>query len=282
MQMLPPDIVRLCRLTFMAPREYEYTRTGVMADGHCFFHAVLRCLSAPYRNTSDPLKHVERAQRLRNELADFASFNTLGAVGNGEPRRLFFMMELNKILSEGFPEELGALNRIIPRLDSILEECSTPNSTKLVDRLIQATRKHIIAHIPVDQYERIQPHLYKFFIEVYQRATKESVRSFQEQLRTECAGSTEIEFISRATHVNFLFLHDRGGSIVPYPHHIYLNARWKTLIFLWVNENHYEPIGIASHTAVRRVFHSEDEIVKRIVKNEQTSATSAIIDLTHE
>jgi hypothetical protein len=108
----------------------------------------------------------------------------------------------------------------------------------------------------------------EYFMGVFQTAHERSIQHFKEQLCTmgTHTDSIQLECISKYTGYNFLFIDERTeDSYKGISHIVSWEDKRKTLIFLWVAENHFEVIGeLEGKNVINRIFDSEDPLIERI------------------
>ena len=246
---LPPDKSYI----FNIPKlERTYVRTGVIGDGSCFFHSFLRATNYKYKSMNT-FERKNAVRALRNELTAAVDFESFRKISGGEYRKMLFFGALRQLLSQ--------------------YKCILPTDT-LFKVLEQATaykenfyEKFIEEAFTYDALSDAEYSVRQGFVDdikfLFIKSNELSMSHLRDQLLCAEIGATEIEFISRHLTYNFVFVYETEEGIKPYPFSTILNEEWPYCVLLWVQESHYEVIGVREpNMVVTRVFYRDDEIVK--------------------
>lgn len=266
--MLEPDKTSSYYLPFASP-EKVYVRTGVHADGSCFFHAYLRVTKVQYKHASYEERRAH-VSRLREKLSTAVTNESLSELSNNELRKMLFFEQLRARASCGFPRDsqYGALLNEFISIEKVLEASTTFEGnfyTHFVENIVEAGRARI-----GQKFEKFIPYIKSWCVGAFSEANQDVVDGFKRRLLKDQISTTEVEFVARQVECNFLFLRER--EIYPYSANI--NPLWPYVILLWLSDNHYEIIGEMNvDKSVKRKFWSKDSIIDLLTKNDSATAT---------
>ena len=254
--MLEPDQNQIYDLSAVAPG--VFIRTGVIADGSCFFHAYLRVFRPTYKR-ANVAERTRIVGQLRRVLASSVSETSL----NSELYLLLFITELQKVLAQqdvSTDPHVKVLTKLV-NLNTIVDDCSSFTGnlyTEFVDKVNAAGRK--AAGDEADLYdEKMNPFVAQWARGIFHQVNQIVIRDFKQRLLTDYVGCTEMEYISRALKCNFLFVKDH--QIYPFQVTGYLE--WPYLILIWVSEMHFELVGrLDPDRVIQRKFNSQDPLVR--------------------
>lgn len=230
----------------------EYVRTGVLADGSCFFHSYLRAFNFKYRNMS-PTEKKHQVKLLREKLADGLTIDTFKELSGGEHRKLLFFGALRNLLEKS--DTILGPERIVKIL-----EVATTYEGSFYEKFIEESFKE-------KELASSSNGVKKLFVEkmkkIFFKANDISMDTFKHQLLNEEVSSVEIEYIARFLSCNFIFIYETDRGVERYPFSTIINTEWPYCILLWVDGSHYEIIGRKEENMViTRIFYEDDEIVR--------------------
>lgn len=264
---LTADSTRICNLPSLPEK---YVRTGTLADGSCFLHAVLNATVDGYRKLTYEERH-DMVTNLRESLAESVTDKELMKIANGEYRKMSFFNHLRDQIKTGFPHDnIGAMLNKIINLPRVLEE-TTSFKDNFYNTFIQTIENKINASAYPKKVSQnislyINKNCYSFFCAANNSVTEE----FKNGILNEDIGSKEIEFLASKLEFNFLFLKsDHKGLIYPY-HEVtkVINKDWNYIVLLWVCDCHYEIIGRQNEDkTITRRFTDEDPLIQFIRAN---------------
>lgn len=238
------------------PPEKLYVRTGVDADGSCFFHAFLRATSTQYKH-ADAGKRREAVTQMRQRLADEVRDDTIPR----EVRKMLFMVHLRAALATGFPrDEHGEILARVIDLDRVLDETQAVGNFYLafVEQLQRRGQTALGA-----AFARLEPYAVQWCYDTFHAVNARVLDDFKHRLLHEHIGAAEIGYIAQRLECNFLFVTEEGI----YPFAADVNAAWPYVVLLWL-EDHYEVVGeMNADRSVKRKFRRDDPLVQSI--NEQ-------------
>ena len=235
---LPPKKSR----TFSSPLHASLVRTGCIADGSCFFHAMLYSSSKEYRHSSNEYK-TALVRGLREKLASEVRMADLVTLGGGEYFRIHVIVIFRQLMQEHVPSQEFQLwdTKYIPTL-----------SSKWVSTDVQDVCSIIIQYFgDVCDTTRVSALL--------DRARQECLEDFQHRLRSDWVDEVLMEFLSRHFKCNFHFIdaetRQRYKTNSHFEHSIHI-------VLLWIQE-HYESIGLTlPNGTTRRVFRRHDPLIQ--------------------
>ncbi len=226
----------------------EYVRTGTQGDGDCYFHAYLRGFDFKYRHMSAS-ERAEAVQKLRAELADHVTLESLRQISGGEYRRVLFFGALRQLLEKQNEETLV---KILENTTTFKENFYVSFVEMALERLEFQTSAQKRAFV-----SRIK--------NLFLQANDLAIDTFKNQLLTAEIGATECEYISRFLKRNFLFIYETENGVERYPFCSVINENWPFCVLLWVQKSHYEVIGRKERehaSVINRVFYRGDELVE--------------------
>jgi hypothetical protein len=255
-------------------------RTGTYPDGNCFIHALLRAIDKDYRKQTSHLNHLRIVEQFRKDLVEWITPEIYQSLGNGEHVRMSFLTEFNHILKEEVDKDVQTemhkiLFQLVPYklIDSELVPNAVNNKEqgfyiafcKIVRERIQQRLSNLKDRKKVEEIVR---YAFEYFMGLFQTAHEQSLEHFKEQLGMmgNYVDSIQMECISKYIGYNFLFIDERTEDTYKGISHI---VSWdpdrKTLIFLWVDENHFEIIGdLEGKNVINRIFESNDPLIEQI------------------
>jgi hypothetical protein len=260
--MLEVDKNVLCKIPFV---KGIYVHTGVAGDGSCFYHAFLRATRGQYKYMSYD-KRLEAVQGLRQKLADKVDDSTLSEIGAGEARHMLFFAELSARIAKGFPDDpaFAALNEAV-NLQEVLEETTSFRGNfyfTFIEKVTTLGRERLAA-FDHTYGTRISRWCYNMFLDA-----NESLRAaFKSKLLSDQVDALQIGFIANQLNCNFLFLRESpAGELEPYPLNALAKDARKYVVFIWIDDCHYEPVGVLMEDKrVRRIFTESDDLVQKIL-----------------
>jgi hypothetical protein len=277
MQILSPDK----NATVRTPdSENTYVRTGVYGDGSCFLHAYLRIVKGAYYKSSSYEERFKMVQDLRRDLAARVNEGSLKAVGGGELRRLLFFNKIKEHIELGFPNDSarGKMLNTMVDLNAILEKSMTPGGN-FYQLFVGAIKERCIEHMTslssaeqagIMYAYKFEKYVLKWCYDVFYECHGLILEEFKKNLLTEQIGHTEIEFISRAVGVNFLFMQEKEDELVPYTGVTAIQEDAPVFVFVWVGEAHYEILGrMCEDKSILRRFTLDDPFVVELLKIEE-------------
>jgi hypothetical protein len=256
-------------------------RTGTYSDGNCFFHALLRAIDIQYRKQTTHYAHLRIVEQFRKNLVEWITPEVFQSLGNGEQVRLYFMTEFNLLLEESSKnEENDALLDIIHKLlpYSVIEREILPlvlnkHSDSFYKLFCWQTEKYIRAQLTKTDSQKVQllcSHMRNHFIRLFKSAHQNAIEKFKTKMQTmgEYVDSFQMECISKYTGYNFVFIDEtRGNGYSGISHMVNFDENRKCLVFLWVDENHFEIVGEVEHkNIINRIFDSDDKLIQTLVE----------------
>lgn len=277
--MLKANISRTFNISRLNLSDRILVKTGSYADGNCFFHALLRAIDINYRRQTTYYAHLRIVEKFRNSIVEWLTFDIYKSLGNGEQMKLNFTNELRRLLEEEYQknnldQERQIIFELIPfkLLDDriIPESLSSQNFyLAMCSEIEMIIRKKLESH-SIEKINYVCEISYKYFIDIFQQVHHNSFQNFKNNLQKmgEFVDSLQMECISRYTGYNFLFVYDDSMEIYKGSSHIVsFETNRQTLIFLWVNENHFEIIGEKEEEyIINRIFNSQDELIVELAK----------------
>lgn len=264
MSLLQADQNSTYYLPFM-PSDKVYIRTGVHADGSCFFHAFLRATKPHYRHASYTDRLVY-ATRIREKLSEAVSSQTLSELNNKELRTMLFFQQLRENVARGFPKDAHGdiLNQLI-NLETVLEMSSSFDGNfylYFLKKIIQEGEAALGA-----KFKKFEPYVTKWCYDIFLKVNEKVIEQFKLKLLHDQVSSTEVEFIARQLQCNFLFIQDDILDKKIYPFSADINPLWPYVILLWKEGIHYEIIGeMKQDKTVMRKFSRRDQLVDILLK----------------
>lgn len=262
----------------------NFVRTGTYSDGNCFIHAVLRCISQDYKKNKDSRIHSELVRKFRKNLSNWITPEIFKNIGQGEYSRITFnakFLQLIQNLPEHNPENKAFT--VIAHLltPAVIEHQIFTKALSTTDRqnfyilfleLASSTVKQKLTGVLDEkQLSWVLGQIPSYFIPIFQAAFEQSFEEYKSRIQKdgEHVDSTQMECISQYTGYNFIFFDGNtlsgyaGGNDV-----VKFDASKQTLIFIWVEENHFEVFGeLMEGSVVNRIFSSKDPIIYAARKN---------------
>jgi hypothetical protein len=255
-------------------------RTGTYADGNCFFHALLRAIDTGYRRQSSYALHLKLVERFRSDIVEWLTPEIFQELGNGEHKRLGFLMALNDLFDqtildiEDHPSPtIRILYKIITKKE--IDETILPQALKdenfYVSFCKQAERfiRSKLKTVPKNKVDSLCAQAHDHFIHLFKVAHDQSIEKFKSKLLKmgEYADSLQMECISRYTGYNFIFIHHEKDNEVYCGNFemVSFDTNLKCLIFLWINQNHFEIIGeLEDQNMINRIFDAKDPLIQTL------------------
>ena len=267
----------------------KLVRTGVYGDGNCFFHSLLRAIDTNYRKQTNQVAHTRLVEKYRKDISDWITFDFYQSLGKGENFRIQFQQEFNDILREFYgsmdflkeiKQDEPCDSEVLPVIFKLLtleeiDKYIIPNVLKgsqsdnfyilFCGEASQWIGKKIKNVIPKDKLNYICGEMCGYFIELFKMTHKRIFENFKRSIK--CMGtfvdSFQLECISKYSNFNFLFMNESTQK--PYDgfsHIVSFDPEKPSLIFLWVNENHFEILGeLENNNIINRIFSSDDPII---------------------
>ncbi len=273
-------------------------RTGIISDGNCMFHAILSSYSTKYIKLSDDDK-IEYVKRLRNMLPDVITKDIWLKMGYGETSRLEYGIILNKLLhdvynyilnDQSLVEESESLASYINSNSHIcaficknitiqdIDDKILPNYK--YDKDVYFDSAHFVKYIKkffknkfcknlnendVVKFNSLLEKVCDFF----EHLTKLSIDMAYQHCKNQLGdnniwiGTEYISFISEIFSINIYFIDAK--TMLPYVlGDEKLFQFKKSIILLWVDECHFEIVGIVEDNTIRRTFNSDEYIIQMI------------------
>jgi hypothetical protein len=223
LSILPPDKSH----SFYSPLDAHLIRTGVIADGSCFFHALLYATSSHYRNM-DKAERIAYVQKTRNEIADSFTVSRWKQLGGGEMFRMMMFVMLDQHIKD---------DDIMTELSSKWTTTSLKDCCKILSQLTDKDVKSIIKQCVKNAFEQLKEHIRTAWVDEY------------------C-----LEYISSIFQYNFYFV--RADTRNAYKRCEQSKYRL-SLIFCWISDSHYEIIGrMYDNGMVLRLFDTSDKLIE--------------------
>lgn len=262
MSFLSPDKNSLYNLSIF-PKNKVYVRTGTHGDGSCFYHSYLRAtkLQYKYSNYEDRCVYVKR---LRENLAEKVTNESLSKLNGKELRRMLFMTILREETLNGFPpDQFGNLLNKIINLGEILDSVSTSEGNFYFQYL---EKINTLGEIKIGKnYEKFKKYIAKWCYDIFRSVGEKVLEHFKAKILHDQVSSIEIEFIARQLECNFLFVSDHNGGKI-YPFSANIDPSWPYIVLLWNSESHYEIIGeMRPDKTVARTFTENDELIQTLL-----------------
>lgn len=281
-------------------------RTGAYADGNCFYHALLRAIDTNYRKQNNVISHSRIVEKFRKDISEWVSKDIYQSLGKGENCKLSFQQEFNDILKEYYgnieehPQDidinvLQIIFQILPLetidtkiIPNILSKPKNDNFyVKFCAETSKFLREQIGKKISKEKLSYLCNQMCDYFIWLFEQTHERIFHRFKSSLKKMgyFADSIQLECISKYVKYNFLFLNEATGK--PYEgfsHIVSFIPSRETIIFLWVNENHFEIIGeLEENNIINRIFSSDDPLVigiKSISDNKSMYSINEEIETT--
>lgn len=276
-------------------------RTGVIADGNCMFHAILSSYSNKYIKLNDDEK-VKYVERMRAMLPDIITKDIWLKIGYGETSRLEYSIKLNEMLkmiylyvlqnSNELCEDLYS-NHIVEYINnnkSICEFICTKlpyeelnkeiletykidkdvyfdsiNFVKLVKKYFKRKFGKNLNENDEQRFNVLLEKISDFFEKITKVCIEAAYQNCKRQLgdNNVWLGTEYLSFISEIFSVNIYFI-DAKTSLPYIFGDEQLFQYKKSIILLWVDDSHFEIVGIIEDNTIRRTFNSEEPLIKMI------------------
>jgi hypothetical protein len=267
--------------------ERSLVRTGTYGDGNCFFHALLRAIDTSYRRQSSYHLHLKLVERFRSDIVEWLTPELFQELGKGEPMRLGFLTELNNLIDETIEDidehpspTIRILYKIVTKQeidDSILPQSLKDENfyvsfCKQVEKIIREK----LRTVPKNKVDSLCSQAHDHFVHLFKQAHHQSIESFKSKLLKmgEYADSTQMECISRYTGYNFIFIHHEKDNEMYNGNFeiVSFDTNLKCLIFLWINENHFEIVGeLEDQNMINRIFDAKDPLIQSLMSPKSRS-----------
>ncbi len=221
MRILSPDKTAL----FPTPLHPHLQRTGVLADGSCFLHAVCHALFQSYRNAPKKARTMF-IQKLRKTLSDQLTSERFKELGQGEVFRFLFVQHLTRLVRD----------------DNVLAACVREWKTTDVHDLT--------SHLP--------PSISSSVLEKLEEKVLEKYRC---HLRDAWVDELGVEVVSDYFRSNIYFLDADTRHI--YRTSTSQAKYRRNIVLLWVDKSHYECVSeyVDEERSPQYVFTDEDTLI---------------------
>jgi hypothetical protein len=228
-------------------------------------------------------------REFRTRLAEWVTLEIFQRLGDGEQIRMHFLTAFSQLLDAEYaqPTEdpyLDILVSLITRKQydlEILPALLTKSSgfylgfCEAVDqRLVQALRSCEPARATA-----FRQWAQNYFVGLFERAHATSLAQFKERLARmgEWVDSLQMECIAQYMGYNFVFIREEHGDGYPgLAHVVTFDPDRKCIVFLWVDQNHFEIIGeLERKNIINRVFDPTDVLIDQLRDNETKSSDTA-------
>lgn len=233
--------------TFFTSIYPSIVRTGVIADGSCFYHALCHSLFQDYRELSDMDKR-QYVLKIRHKLIEELTIEGVKELGQGESYRMQFILNLRFVLQKTasalttYPFDFWD-NQVLSKMASEWKDTSFESIIQILTPLIP----NYIGHITP----------------VFELTEKIMFRHFKKHIQMEWVDELGMELISNYFKCNFYFFH--STTRLPYHTYIVNPTHRRNIVFLWVEESHYESIGeLYQQSKVKRIFSNRDKFILSI------------------
>jgi hypothetical protein len=276
-------------LTFRFPSQYKipeqsriFVRTTSYSDGNCFFHSLLRAIDSKYRKHIEYQEALNLVLKFKEDIAEWVTFDKLKELGSGEQYRILFLEELNKLFHQDYHSEniekiyQEIINHILkPHIieKEILPVVLHSQTENFYVRFCKTASDYVQDKLKnnIDQkrLNLICSKVSDYYIEVFQQAHHNTLVNFKNRLRKdgEFTDAVQMECISQYVGYNFIFINE-GNENEPdlytgQAQLVSFDQSKKVLIFLWLNENHFEIIGeLEPNKFISRIFDPEDKLIQ--------------------
>lgn len=284
---------------FWSPMEGEdnLVRTGTMKDGSCFFHSILHACSKEYSRENKKGKKT-LVKKLRSGISSELSREKWESLGNGNVSRISFQENTHDILNnfykyinDGIEEK--NIRKVVKKIDENVKDIVSdliplkvltseilPNAYKdseqqnislcreaMVDK-ISSYIKNIDEMKGLDKVKRtyIIAKVLEIFKILFEHSENYTYRKYVKSIKntTEEVDSYMFELISDRVNRDIYILD--ANTKMPYINFSNSNTikRRKSIIILWINNNHYEIVGrLLPGERVQREFTHEDDLIQR-------------------
>lgn len=233
--------------TFYSSIYPSLLRTGVIADGSCFYHALCHSLFQEYRDLSD-MDRRKYVKKIRMKLIHELTLKQFKELCQGESYRMQFVLNLRQIIKNiSNPYSFEHWDNIV------LTKISTEWKTTCLDNLL-----NIITPIIPNFTDKINS--------VVHLTEKMTFEQFKKYIQTEWVDELGMELISNHFKCNFYFFYSENR--LPYYTSIVHPSHRRNIIFLSIKNKHYESIGeLYNKNNVKRVFTNRDKLILAITKH---------------
>ena len=279
--------------------EPSFVRTGVIGDGSCIFHAILSSYSNKYIRLSreEKIKHV---QQLRNMLPEMLTRDLWANLGKGEIARVHFNQCLIEMIEKVYCRILDNNADSLTGIEDVDEfVAQNMDVCKLIGYSVsvQNIHDHVLGKYPLERDVYFDAHnvvkytkryfkqkygknlnekdemkfmlILEKLVELYHHMCKASIivayEHYQNHLKdyNNWISIEYIGFISDVFSVNIYFID--GKTLRPY---IFGDTKLfkydKSIILVWVDESHFEIVGVIEDESIRRTFDSSEPIIQTI------------------
>lgn len=254
-----------------------FVRTGVYSDGNCFTHCVLRAIDTNYRKQNNYTDHIKIVENFKQNLMEWLTFEKYKTLGNGEVYKFKFIEKLGELLKQS-NDSFIILKILTPSVleDNILSklancEISKEFYTKFCNLCEKFLCEKLNGLVDNSKIIALQKQIWEYFVPLFRRTHEEAYENFKKELGTMdvFSESSHMECISDFIGYNLLFItQNTKGEPVIYKgneHMSNFDEERKTLIFLWISENHFEIIGeLDRQQYINRIFNSNDQFVIKL------------------
>lgn len=278
------------RTSLVEPLGRTLVRTGSHRDGNCFIHALLTAIDPKYRKQTSHYAQLKIVRDFRQQLSEWVTPELFRSLGKGEQLRLHFLATLNELLDERY--SAGTTDPYEQLLRQIVDHTeidqhilpallSGPPPTNFYTAFCHAVdervRRALSAGDPTRR-DAFRTWVQKYFIEIFEQVHERTLAEFRARLERlgEWVDTLQMECIARFTGYNFLFIREREqDAYLGLSHVVTFDPQRQTLIFLWVDENHFEIIGeLEQKTIINRIFDAEDELIQVLLKADPSNHLS--------
>jgi hypothetical protein len=266
-----------------------FVRTGTYGDGNCFIHALLRAIDTGYRRQSSYSLHLKLVERFRRDITEWITPEIVKGLGNGEPLRLGFLTEFNHLLEQNYTTlsdhpspVIRVLYQLVPKQE--MDEHIIPHVLKQENFYIafcEQVEKNIrpkLKNVQPEKVENLCKQIHEHFIHLFQEAYKQAIDKFKNKFSRmgEYVDSTQMDCISQYTGYNFIFIQYEKDTAYPgQTHMVTFDKNLKCLIFLWIDENHFEIIGeLEDRNMINRIFDANDPLIELLSDPDNLSPLS--------
>lgn len=263
------------------PTERTLVKTGTYADGNCFFHALLRAIDIQYRKQTTHYAHLRIVEKFRKDLTDWITPEVFQKLGDGEQIRMYFLTEFNQLLEQEASTNtsdplLNIVHTVLPYkvIDKeILPLILNKHTDSFYKLFCWESEKYVrekLRTIDAQKLQAVCNYMRTHFIELFKKAHVNALNNFKDKMgrMNEYVDSFQMECISLYTGYNFVFIDenkDSGYSGIT--HVVNFDENRKCLIFLWIDENHFEIVGeLENKNIINRIFSSDDVLVKTLLE----------------
>lgn len=277
------------------------TRTGCIADGSCFFHCILRACSSkyPYMDTDEKKKYVKKIrQKLSDKITkeNWEKFGITSIVKFQENISIILINfykfldndinisgkltqnVLNKLLDKkGEKIELYRVITNLIKLDDF-EKHILPNAYKnntnisQIKKLIKQETVLFFQELPIlkeispEKIIKLQQIIENFLDIIMDESEIFSFNSFKNDIKQSSVyiDNYLLQLISEHLNLDIYFIDEKTRM----PYYIMSEdciKNRKSIVLLWLNDNHYETIGILKcMNIIKRTFDPTHHLIKKI------------------